>query len=142
VRCLFPRVRVSLAATASARRWRLRLTTRAPQPGVVGKAATLFVDGHAIATWRLTATWSTTETTCDLRGTRSDELTIVWPDPGEDRDERIRKVARAMSDGVLARRPIVDVYTVWGEIQSFKASALVESAPAYRAVAYDVITRS
>jgi hypothetical protein len=135
VRCVQPRTRVLLSAASQAHGWRVRLTTRAPQARVIGKAASVMVNGRVIATWALTATWTTTEAIYESQGRAgadadADEVTIVWPDPGEDRDERIRKVACAMADGAMVRRPIVDVYPlIWGDIQSFTASACVMPRP-------------
>ncbi|MGH9348304.1 MAG: hypothetical protein ACRD26_13685 [Vicinamibacterales bacterium] len=138
VRCLRRRVRFHLTGQAPVRGWRFRLTTRVHGRGAMGKTAALLVNDETVATWTVSGAWTTVEGVYDSQGTKRDVdvLTIVWPDPAEDPDDRLRHVARAFEDS-LSWDVLANLYTAWGDIQAFSARALVaepETTPPAMAV--------
>ncbi|MGH9347571.1 MAG: hypothetical protein ACRD26_09925 [Vicinamibacterales bacterium] len=130
VRCFRQRVHFRLAGKASSRRWRFQLTTRGHHPGSMGKPATLLVNGEMAATWIVSDAWTTVDGVYESPGRRPevDVLTVVWPDPEQDRDERVRHVGRAFAESASWMELMSDVYTIWGEIQAFTACARVAEA--------------
>jgi hypothetical protein len=102
----------------------MRISARTTNSHAGEKCASLLINGVQAHTWPLRDAWSTVECVADSHLLRDDTnvVTIVWPDPDEQREDRVRLVSEALPRlQMLEERPPPDVFTVYGEISLFTA---------------------
>jgi hypothetical protein len=124
VRCFRRRTRFHLLRQRTGARRALHLTARAAGGGAAGGPAALLANGTVFAVWSVSADWTTVHVVYDTPDADAsvDEITIVWPDPAEPREARASVVSTLLAQSTSWQTFMADVYTCWGEIQSFTAS--------------------
>jgi hypothetical protein len=127
VPCLQRRVRFHLMGDPCVRRWRFQLTARVARVAASGGMAELHVNGERVAAWTASREWTTVDGMYESTGRNrdGDELMIVWPEPGETRADRIDHVSAALENRFTGVHFLANLYTVWGEIQTFAVEACV-----------------